>query len=102
MSKTVKKASSADAIYNALLDKIEKHYWDPGDRLPAENDLAEEYGVSRVTIRAVLQKLSALGLVETRSGGGTYVSKFNFFSLIQSVSGVMFSTFLTVTSRYIA
>lgn len=91
MSKTVKKASSADAIYNALLDKIEKHYWDPGDRLPAENDLAEEYGVSRVTIRAVLQKLSALGLVETRSGGGTYVSKFNFFSLIQSVSGVMFS-----------
>ncbi len=91
MGKAAKKMSSAEAIYQALLEKIENHYWDPGDSLPAENDLAEEYGVSRVTVRAALQKLSALGLVETRTGGGTCVSKFNFFSLIESVSGVMFS-----------
>ena len=86
-----KKNLSADIVFEALKTKIENHYWLPGDRLPAENDLAEEYSVSRVTIRTALHKLSALGLVETRTGGGTYVSKFNFFNLIASVSNIMFN-----------
>jgi len=85
------KKSSADSVFEALKSKIENHYWYPGDRLPAENDLAEEYEVSRVTIRTALHKLSALGYVETRTGGGTYVSKFDFFQLISSVSGLMFN-----------
>lgn len=86
-----KKNLSADIVFEALKTKIENHYWLPGDRMPAENDLAEEYGVSRVTVRTALHKLSALGLVETRTGGGTYISKFNFFNLIASVSNIMFN-----------
>ncbi len=45
----------------------------PGDRLPAERDLAQELEVSRPSLREALQKLEAAGMIETRHGGGTYV-----------------------------
>jgi GntR family transcriptional repressor for pyruvate dehydrogenase complex len=45
----------------------------PGDRLPAERDLAAKLGVSRPTIRAGLRALSAMGVVRSRHGSGTYI-----------------------------
>ena len=84
-----KTESSVDRVYFSLKEKIELHEWIPGDRIPSENDLAEQYGVSRLTIRAALQKLVALGILETLNGGGTYVKRFDFSSLVQRVSGLM-------------
>jgi len=45
----------------------------PGDRLPAERDLAVEIGVSRPTVRAGLRALAAMGVVQSRHGSGTYI-----------------------------
>ena len=45
----------------------------PGDRLPAERDLAIRLGVSRPTIRAGLRALAAMGVVQSRHGSGTYI-----------------------------
>lgn len=47
----------------------------PGTRLPAERELAERFNVSRPTLREAVHVLEALGLVEIRPGGGTYVSR---------------------------
>ncbi|MFJ3643080.1 FadR/GntR family transcriptional regulator [Streptomyces sp. NPDC090108] len=46
-----------------------------GERLPAERELAEQLGISRVTLREVLRVLQDQGLVESRRGryGGTFV-----------------------------
>src|SRR6266536_1365655 len=45
----------------------------PGDRLPAERDLAVQIGVSRPTVRAGLHALAAIGVVQSRHGSGTYI-----------------------------
>jgi len=46
----------------------------PGERLPAERDLAERLGVSRPSLRAALADLTHRGLLDTRAGSGIYVA----------------------------
>jgi GntR family transcriptional repressor for pyruvate dehydrogenase complex len=56
-----------------------------GDRLPSERDLAARFRVSRPSLREALRVLEAIGLVEIRPGGGTFVSDLNitpFLSVI--------------------
>jgi len=45
----------------------------PGDRLPAEGELAARFGVSRITIRKAVEGLVGRGALEIRRGKGTYV-----------------------------
>lgn len=46
----------------------------PGERLPAERDLAERLAVSRPSLREAISDLSAKGLLETRAGAGVFVA----------------------------
>ena len=46
-----------------------------GDRLPATRTLAGELGISRTTVVEVFERLSAEGLLESRTGAGTFVSQ---------------------------
>ena len=46
----------------------------PGQRLPAERELAELFGVSRPTIREAIRVLGFSGVVETKQGSGSYVA----------------------------
>lgn len=45
----------------------------PGDKLPSQNELREQYGVANAVAVAALDRLQADGLVERRRGSGTYV-----------------------------
>jgi DNA-binding GntR family transcriptional regulator len=47
----------------------------PGDQLPKQPELAEEYGVHRVTIARAIALLAAEGLVVSRGRRGTYVAE---------------------------
>jgi GntR family transcriptional repressor for pyruvate dehydrogenase complex len=46
-----------------------------GERLPAERALAEQFGVSRPSLREAIQKLAAKGLLVSRQGGGNYIAE---------------------------
>jgi GntR family L-lactate dehydrogenase operon transcriptional regulator len=46
----------------------------PGDRLPAERQLAAELGVSRSRLRETIKQLASQGLLVSHQGGGTYVT----------------------------
>lgn len=59
----------ADALRHAIADKTFK----PGDRLPSEHQLAQQYGASRQTIRWALRHLRDRGLIETHQGKGAFV-----------------------------
>ena len=67
--------------YAAIIAEIEQAIFDgrlaPGDRLPAERALAEEHGVSRMTVRQALQSLEARGLLRRTIGrnGGSFVAR---------------------------
>jgi len=61
-------------IAQDLLSKIYQHSAEPLQRLPPERQLAEEYGVSRFTIRQALEKLVSIGIIRIVQGSGIYVS----------------------------
>lgn len=63
----------SEEIFSKLLEQITNGTYQPGDKIPSENELRTLYGVSRNTIRAVLNKLNTLGIIETRRGDGSYV-----------------------------
>ena len=62
--------STADAILSMIT--IEKRYR-PGDKLPNENELSQELGVSRITLREAIRILVAGNVVEIKRGKGTFV-----------------------------
>lgn len=65
--------SRAHDLVSSLTQQILLGTFKPGDRLPSENTLVREQGVSRTVVREALSKLQASGLVETRHGIGTFV-----------------------------
>jgi GntR family transcriptional repressor for pyruvate dehydrogenase complex len=64
---------STDQVVAYVRAQIERGALRPGDRLPAERDLALHIGVSRPTVRAGLRALAAMGVVRARHGSGTYI-----------------------------
>lgn len=60
-------------LYVFLQDAISRGNLQPGQKLPGENELAQQFGISRVTVRRALAALSDQGLVIRRPGMGTVV-----------------------------
>ncbi|HET7089445.1 MAG TPA: FadR/GntR family transcriptional regulator [Anaerolineae bacterium] len=63
----------------------------PGDRLPSERELAEQFGLSRITVRDALRILESNGLIEIKVGasGGAFVREPNFDPLRNSLSSML-------------
>jgi GntR family transcriptional repressor for pyruvate dehydrogenase complex len=54
----------------------------PGDRLPPERELVEIFSISRPSLREAMRALSTLGIVESRHGGGTFVTDLDARTLL--------------------
>ena len=64
---------STEQVVSHVRNLIIRGHLRPGDRLPAERELAVQIGVSRPTVRAGLRALAAMGVVQSRHGSGTYI-----------------------------
>ncbi len=77
-------------IYQQIVDQISRMIREgslkPGDRLPPERQLAEEFGVSRPAVREALSALGLMGLVEVRHGEGTFVRSASEEGLVSSMA----------------
>jgi GntR family transcriptional regulator, transcriptional repressor for pyruvate dehydrogenase complex len=89
MNVKLKKESLGHQLSEVLKKNILEQRWAVGEKISSEHELAEQFGVSRLTVRLALQKLVALGLLETRVGDGTYVKEFNFEWYIGEISNIV-------------
>jgi len=74
IKKPVKQAKLSDIIMAQLETMILEGSLKPGQKLPAERELAKQFDVSRPSLREAIQKLEAKGLITRRQGGGTFVN----------------------------
>ncbi len=61
-------------LADRLRQRIADGHWEPGTRLPSEQELAAEYGVSRPTVRSAVARLVDGGMLRVRHGAGTFVT----------------------------
>jgi GntR family transcriptional regulator len=61
-------------IADVIRSRIESGILEPGQQLPTELELRDEFGASRNTVRDAIKRLTTLKLVESRPGSGTFVS----------------------------
>jgi GntR family transcriptional repressor for pyruvate dehydrogenase complex len=66
--------SAAEQVVERVRAWLERGELHPGDRLPAERELARATGVSRSSVRVGLRALSTMGIIQSRHGSGTYVA----------------------------
>ena len=55
--KKITRDSVADQVYKQLRDNIRDKKWQPGDKIPSENQLVSLFGVSRASIRTAIQRM---------------------------------------------
>ncbi|QTA37689.1 GntR family transcriptional regulator [Thermosipho ferrireducens] len=67
-------------IANYLENMILKGKYSPGDKIPSENELAEQFQTTRTTVRKALSELEKKGIITKVSGIGTFVTEINIVS----------------------
>lgn len=68
-------ARLADRTYADIISRISQLGLAVGDRLPAEIELAKQFGVSRTVVREALARLASDGITATRRGAGSYLTR---------------------------
>ena len=74
--------SVADRVARRILDMVTARALKPGDQLPPERDMAQSLGVSRPSVREAIRGLAILGVVQSRQGGGSTITKLDGDALL--------------------
>lgn len=85
----VARSSVVDAVADRLRNEILAGRLAAGSRLPSERELSLALGVNRLTLRAALARLEAMGLVTTRHGSGTEVAAWRERAGLEALGLVM-------------
>ncbi|MBO9610606.1 MAG: FadR family transcriptional regulator [Paenibacillaceae bacterium] len=82
---TLKKTNLYEQAIDSLLNYIIVNGLTEGDKLPAENQLKDIFGISRNTLREALKSLQLLGIIETKQHSGIVVKDFSISDLTKFV-----------------
>lgn len=74
---TITRPKMRDQVSEQIKQYIIERKLMPGDRLPTENQLAESFGISRLSVREATKTLEFLGIVESKTGVGLTVGRIN-------------------------
>lgn len=85
MYKTVQTSRLYEQIVQQIEDSILTGVLKAGDQLPAERELAQQFGVSRTAVREAVKALREKGLVEAYSGRGTFITNGTSQAIRQSL-----------------
>ena len=77
------RGSVTDDAIERIRELIVSGQWGPGTRLPRENDLAKQLGLSRNSLREAVRALALARVLEVRQGDGTYVSSLEADELLE-------------------
>ena len=94
-----RRGQTSEEVVTQLRGMIHRGELRSGDRLPPERDLARLLGVSRPTLRAGIRSLSAVGVLESRQGAGTFVVKADESPALDSSSLSLMASLHGFTSK---
>ena len=87
------KVIQTSRLYEQIVEQIEesilKGALKPGNQLPAERELANQFGVSRTAVREAVKALREKGLVEAHPGRGTFVTDGTSHSIRQTLDWIL-------------
>jgi len=83
------RTSLIDNIVEEIKGKIITGELNDGEMLCSQDELAKSMGVSRASLREALNRLSIMGLIETRQGSGTFVKTLKPIDFISSLSSLL-------------
>lgn len=75
-------------IKEHICQMIESGQWQQNSKVPSENELAEQFSVSRMTARRALQELTEQGLLIRSQGSGTFVATFKSQSSLLEIRNI--------------
>ena len=82
------KAAKFTIIKDHICKMIESGQWQQHDKVPSENELTEQFSVSRMTARRALQELTEQGLLVRSQGAGTFVATFKSQSSLLEIRNI--------------
>ena len=94
--------TKCDLVVDDILSMICKGEYSEGEKLPSEKYFTEFYGVSRVTIRESIKKLSVLGVIDVVQGEGTYVKQIDMGVLLKPLYSVFALNELNINQLFTA
>jgi DNA-binding FadR family transcriptional regulator len=91
MFRRVRVGRVSEEVVKQVQEAIFSGQLGPGDRLPPERELAEQFGLSSMSVRDALQTLESSGLVEIKVGstGGAFIREPNFDPLRETLSSML-------------
>lgn len=69
----IQRTTLATAAFEQLIANVVNNVWKAGDRLPAERELCQQFGIARTSLREALKAMELVGILNSRVGDGTFV-----------------------------